>query len=64
MIVGLLVVAFVVALCLAAGFLFGSRVGKTTGAKVVLGLAFGFIFLIALTGMAVAGCVVLITTGN
>jgi hypothetical protein len=64
MIVGLSVVAFVVTLCLAAGLLFGSRVGRTTGAKIVLGLVFGFVFLIALTGMAVAGCVVLITTAN
>lgn len=64
MIVGLSVVAFVVALCLAAGFLFASRVGKTTTAKILLGLLFGFTFLIALSGLAVAGCVVLITTSN
>ena len=64
MIFGLSLVAFVVALCLAAGFLLGSRVGKTTGAKIVLSLVFGFVFLTALTGMAVAGCVVLISTGS
>jgi hypothetical protein len=55
------VVGFVVGLCLAAGFLFATRVGKTTTAKVLLGFLFGAAFLVALSGLAVAGCVVLLT---
>lgn len=64
MIIGLSVVGFVIALCIAAGFILATRVGQTTTAKVLLGFLFGFIFLIALSGLAVAGCVVLITTSN
>jgi hypothetical protein len=60
----LAVVGFVIALCFGAGFLFASRVGKSTNAKVLLGFLFGLAFLLALTGLAVAGCVVLVTTSK
>jgi hypothetical protein len=58
---GLSVIGVVIGLCLAAGFLFGTRVGKTTTAKVLLGFLFSAAFLVALSGLAVAGCVVLLT---
>ena len=54
---GLSVVGFVVALCFAAGFLFAMRVGKSRLQVFFFGILFGIVFLIALSGLAVAGCV-------
>jgi len=64
MIVGLSVVGFVVALCFAAGFLFAMRAGKTRTQVFFLGILFGFVFLIALSGLAVAGCIAVFATSR
>ena len=60
---GLSVVGFVVILCFVAGFLFASRAAKTGAGVFFLGILFGIVFLGALSAMAVAGCIVLLT-GN
>jgi hypothetical protein len=57
MMFGMSVVGFVVALCFAAGFLFATRAGKTRVQVFFLGILFGIVFLIALSGLAVAGCI-------
>ena len=62
MVFGLSVIGFVVALCFAAGFLFAMRAGKTRVQVFYLGILFGIVFLIALSGLAFAGCVALIAT--
>jgi hypothetical protein len=64
MIFGLSVVGFIVALCFAAGFLFAMRAGKTRVQVFFLGILFGIVFLIALSGLAVAGCIAVIATNN
>jgi len=56
------VIGFVIALCFAAGFLVATRAAKTTSGVVLLGLLFGFVFVIALCGIAFAGCVALLST--
>ena len=61
---GLSVVGFVVALCFAAGILFAMRVGKTRLQILFLGILFGVVFLIALSGLAVAGCIAVLTTSH
>ena len=55
---GLSVIGFIVALCFAAGYLVAVRAAKTTVGVIFLGLLFGVVFLIALSGVAVAGCIV------
>ncbi|MEY2509732.1 MAG: hypothetical protein QOE26_495 [Verrucomicrobiota bacterium] len=62
MVFGFSVIGFVVALCFAAGFLFAVRAGKTRVQVFYLGILFGIVFLIALSGLAFAGCVALIAT--
>ena len=64
MMFGLSVVGFVVALCFAAGFLFAMRAGKTRVQVFFLGILFGVVFLIALSGLAVAGCIAVIATSH
>jgi hypothetical protein len=64
MMFGLSVVAFVVALCFAAGFLFAMRAGKTRVQVFFLGILFGIVFLIALSGLAVAGCIAVLATSH
>jgi hypothetical protein len=64
MMLGLSAVGFVVALCFAAGFLFATRAGKTRTQVFFLGILFGIVFLIALSGLAVAGCIAVIATGQ
>ncbi len=64
MMFGLSVVGFVVALCFAAGFLFAMRAGKTRVQVFFLGILFGVVFLIALSGLAFAGCVALLATSH
>jgi len=64
MIFGTSVVAFLVALCFAAGFLFAMRAGKTRVQIFFLGILFGFVFLIALCGLAVAGCIAVLATSH
>jgi hypothetical protein len=64
MIFGLSVIGFIVALCFAAGFLFAMRIAKTRGQIALLGILFGIVFLVALSGVAVAGCVVLYTAAH
>jgi hypothetical protein len=61
---GLSVVGFIVAVCIAAGFLFASRIAKTGGQIAFLGILFGIVFLVALSGLTVAGCVVLYATAH
>ena len=58
------VAGFIILLCFAAGFLFASRAAKTRVQIFFLGILFGFVFLIALSGLAVAGCIVVITTAH
>jgi hypothetical protein len=62
MMFGLSIVGFVVALCFAAGFLFAARAGKTPTQVFFLGILFGVVFLIALSGLAVAGCIAVMAT--
>jgi hypothetical protein len=57
MMFGMSVVSFIVALCFVAGFLFAMRAGKTRVQVFFLGLLFGIVFLMALSGLAVAGCI-------
>jgi hypothetical protein len=64
MMFGLSVVGFVVALCFAAGFLFAMRAGKTRVQVFFLGILFGVVFLIALSGLAVAGCIAVMATSH
>jgi hypothetical protein len=61
---GLSVVGFVVALCFAAGFLFAMRAGKTRVQVFYLGILFGIVFLMALSGLAVAGCIAVLATSH
>jgi hypothetical protein len=61
---GLSVVGFVVALCFAAGFIFSVRVSKTGTQVFFLGILFGIVFLIALSGLAVAGCIAVLATSH
>ena len=64
MMFGLSVVGFVIALCFAAGFLFATRAGKTPVQVFFLGILFGIVFLIALSGLAVAGCIAVLATSH
>lgn len=64
MVFGFSVIGFVVALCFAAGFLFAMRAGKTRVQVVYLGILFGIVFLMALSGLAVAGCIAVLTTSH
>jgi hypothetical protein len=64
MMFGFSVVGFVVALCFAAGFLFAMRAGKTRVQVFFLGILFGIVFLISLSGLAVAGCIAVIATSQ
>ena len=64
MMFGFSVVGFVVALCFAAGFLFAMRAGKTRVQVFFLGILFGIVFLIALSGLAFAGCVAVLATSH
>lgn len=61
---GLSIVGFIVAVCFAAGFLFAMRAGKTPLQVFFLGILFGIVFLIALTGIAFAGCIAVFASGN
>ena len=61
---GFSVVGFIVALCFAAGFLFAMRAGKTRVQVFFLGILFGIVFLIALSGLAVAGCIAVLATSH
>lgn len=61
---GTSVVGFVVALCFVAGFLFAMRAGKTRVQVFFLGILFGIVFLIALSGLAVAGCIAVFATSS
>ena len=61
---GFSVISFIIALCFVAGFLFASRAAKTTTQKFFLTILFGIVFLMALSGLAVAGCIVVITTAH
>ena len=64
MMFGLSVVGFIVALCFAAGFLFAMRAGKTRVQVFFLGILFGIVFLMALSGLAVAGCIAVLATSH
>jgi hypothetical protein len=64
MMFGLSVIGFIVALCFAAGFLFAMRAGKTRVQVFFLGILFGIVFLIALSGLAVAGCIAVLATSH
>jgi hypothetical protein len=64
MMLGFSVVGFIISLCFAAGFLFASRAAKTGVQIFLLTILFGVVFLIALTGLAVAGCVVVFSTAQ
>jgi hypothetical protein len=64
MTLGLSVVGFVVVLCFVAGFLFATRIAKTAVQIVFLGILFGIVFLVALSGLAVAGCIAVLATGR
>jgi hypothetical protein len=64
MMFGFSVVGFIVALCFAAGFLFAMRAGKTRFQVFFLGILFGIVFLIALSGLAVAGCIAVLATSQ
>ena len=61
---GCSVVGFVVALCFAAGFLFAMRAGKTRVQVFFLGILFGIVFLMTLSGLAVAGCIAVLATSH
>lgn len=64
MIMGGSVLGFIVGLCFVAGFLFAKRAGKSTGQVFFLTILFGVVFLIALCGLAVAGCIAVLTTAH
>ena len=64
MMLGFSVVGFIISLCFVAGFLFASRAGKTGVQIFFLTILFGIVFLIALSGLAVAGCIVVISTAH
>jgi hypothetical protein len=64
MVFGFSVIGFVVALCFAAGFLFAMRAGKTRVQVFYLGILFGIVFLMALSGLAVAGCIAVLATSH
>jgi hypothetical protein len=64
MVFGFSVIGFVVALCFAAGFLFAMRAGKTRAQVFYLGILFGIVFLMALSGLAVAGCIAVLATSH
>ena len=64
MMFGLSVAGFIIALCFAAGFLFAMRAGKTRVQVFFLGILFGIVFLIALSGLAVAGCIAVVATSH
>ena len=64
MTLGFSVIAFVLLLCFVAGFIFASRAAKTGVQIFFLTILFGFVFLIALSGLAVAGCIVVISTAH
>ena len=61
---GFSVIGFVVALCFAAGFLFAMRAGKTRVQVFYLGILFGIVFLMTLSGLAVAGCIAVLATSH
>jgi hypothetical protein len=61
---GCSVIGFVVALCFAAGFLFAMRAGKTRVQVFFLGILFGIVFLMTLSGLAVAGCIAVLATSH
>jgi len=61
---GLSIIGFIVALCIAAGFLVSIRIAKTRAGMVLLGLLFGGVFFVALCGLAFAGCVVVFSTAR
>ena len=61
---GLSIVGFIVALCFAAGFLFAMRAGKTRVQVFFLGILFGIVFLMTLSGLAVAGCIAVLATSH
>jgi hypothetical protein len=58
------VIGFIIVLCFVAGFLFASRAAKTGVQIFFLGILFGIIFLMALSGLAVAGCIVVFATSH
>jgi hypothetical protein len=58
------VVGFIIVLCFVAGFLFASRAAKSGVQIFFLGILFGVVFLIALSGLAVAGCIVVFSTAH
>ena len=58
------VILFVVLLCFGAGFLVASRAAKTSTGVFFLGLLFGVVFMVALCGLAFAGCVALFATAR
>ena len=64
MVFGFSVIGFVVALCFAAGFLFAMRAGKTRVQVFYLGILFGIVFLMTLSGLAVAGCIAVLATSH
>ena len=64
MIFGTAVAVFVLALCFVAGFIFAKRAGKTTTQVFFLTILFGFVFIIALCGLAFAGCIAVLTTSH
>jgi hypothetical protein len=64
MTLGLSVVGFILSLCFVAGFLVASRAAKTGVQTFFLTILFGVVFLIALTGLAVAGCVAVFSTAR
>jgi hypothetical protein len=64
MVFGFSVIGFVVAICFAAGFLFAMRAGKTRVQVFYLGILFGIVFLMALSGLAVAGCIAVLATSH
>lgn len=64
MMFGFSVVGFIIALCFAAGFLFAMRAGKTRVQVFFLGILFGIVFLMALSGLAVAGCIAVLATSH
>lgn len=59
---GFSVIGFIIVLCFAAGFLVASRAAKTGVQIFFLGILFGVVFLMALSGLAVAGCIVVFST--
>jgi uncharacterized membrane protein len=61
MMLGFSVVGFIIAVCFAAGFLLAMRTGKTRTQVFFLGILFGIVFLFALCGLAVGGCVAVST---